>query len=54
MGTRKFCGPRWESLCLSVSSAGEMGVMMSPSPQNCESEISTLVPAVFLVFKKMN
>jgi len=31
-----------------------MGVIMSSSPQNRESAISMLVPAVFLVFRKMN
>jgi hypothetical protein len=36
------------------SSRAPSRVTMSCGPQYCDSAISTLVPAVFLVFRKMN
>ena len=52
-GDSKFCGARPPAAARSASSSGLISVMMSSGPHTFDSAISTLVPAVLRVLRKM-
>ncbi len=52
-GDSKFCGGRPPAAWRSASSSGLISVMMSSGPHTFDSAISTLVPAVLRVLRKM-